>query len=239
MKKSLYTELRRLPLLKGGYLSMQATTIALVDLHLQQLEAQLIREYLQNERTPDSMIFVSALAQLWIFGLYELLRTWKQWVSELIRYGEELGKLTEGPNGVTARSARIERQNQKLAKASSLITHDIEYTRSFRQVEDDPSYLEELCWARDAIRPIFDDLHALRVTLAKHEVPHTNRLKDFPEGPLRALMPGYTRIDMAIGSLSWFIVLKDDDSKIISRQDIVDRLMVLAKSRPKAKRKKS
>lgn len=239
MKKSLYTELRRLPLLRGGYLSMQATNIALVDIYLQQLEAQLIREYLQNERTPDSMMFVSALAQLWIFGLYELLRTWNQWVSELIAYGEELERYTQGPNGTTARSARIERQNQKLAKASSLVTEDVVYNRSFRQVEDDRSYLEELRWARDAIRPVFDDLEALRVTLAKHEVPKTHKHKEFPEGPLRPLMPGYARIDMTTGSLCWFIVLKDGDSKVISRQGIVDSLMALARGHPKAKRKKS
>jgi len=231
MNKSLYTALRQLPLLRGGFLSMQATNIALVDIYLQQLEAQLIREYLQNERTPDGMMFVSALAQLWIFGLYELLRTWRQWISELITYGEELERLAQGPNGATERSARIERENQKLAKASSLITEDVEYTRSFRHVEDNLPYLEELRWARDAVLPIFRDLEAVRVTLAKHEIPKTKGL--------RALMPGYARIDMTTGSLYWFIVLKDDDSKVISRQGIVDSLMALAKSRPKDKRKKS
>jgi hypothetical protein len=202
----------------------------LADIYLQQLEAQLIREYLQNERTPDGMMFVSALAQLRIFGLYELLRTWRQWISELITYGEKHERLAQGPNGATERSARIERENQKLARASSLITEDVEYTRSFRHVEDNPPYLEELRWARDAVLPIFRDLEAVRVTLAKHEIPKTKGL--------RALMPGYARIDMTTGSLYWFIVLKDDDSKVISRQGIVDSLMALAMSRPKAKRKK-
>jgi hypothetical protein len=231
MKKSFCTELRRLPLLRGGYLSMQATNIALVDTYLQHLEAQLVSEYLKNERTPDSFIFVSALSQLWLFGLYELLRTWRQWVSELIAYGEELEKLAQAPNGTTARSARIERQRQKLSKASSLITEDVDYNRSFKQVEDNPSSLEELRWARDAVLPIFRRLEALRVTLAKHEIPKTKGL--------RPLMPGYARIDMTTGSLSWFIILKDDDSDLISRRSIVDSLMALAKSRPKAKRKKS
>jgi hypothetical protein len=69
------------------------------------------------------------------------------------------------------------------------------------------------------------------VTLAKHEIPKTKGL--------RALMPGYTRMDMTTGSLTWFILLKDDDSRIISRQGVVDSLMALAKSRPRAKRKKS
>src|SRR5229473_4710874 len=38
-------------------------------------------------------MLVSALSQLWVFGLYEILRTWKQRISEVIGYGEQLGVL--------------------------------------------------------------------------------------------------------------------------------------------------
>jgi hypothetical protein len=113
----------------------QATNIALVDIYLRQLEGQLIRAYLHEERTPDSIMWVSALAQLWIFGLYELLRTWKQWVSELIIYGEELERLAQRPNGSKARNARIKQQGQKLAKASSLITEDVFIPAALRSLK--------------------------------------------------------------------------------------------------------
>ena len=52
-------------------------------------------EYIETERTPlQTAVFASALSQLWIFGLYELLRTWRQRAREVIRFAEELRALT-------------------------------------------------------------------------------------------------------------------------------------------------
>ena len=42
-------------------------------------EHDLAAEYHEQETTPvPTAAMVSAVAQLWIFGLYELLRTWRQ-----------------------------------------------------------------------------------------------------------------------------------------------------------------
>lgn len=84
-----------LPLFKNIYLSMQVQNLSLVDQYLEDLEINLLNEYIELERTPvNSAMFVSAISQLWIFALYELLRTWRQQVKELIKYGDELSKLT-------------------------------------------------------------------------------------------------------------------------------------------------
>jgi len=59
--------------------------IDLVDGHLEELEAELLQEYMANDRPPlPSMMFVSALSQMWVFAAYELLRTWRQRAREIM-----------------------------------------------------------------------------------------------------------------------------------------------------------
>ena len=68
-----------LPLFDNVYFRMQAMNLSMVDEFLVGLESDLLAEYMEIERTPvQSALFVSAISQLWIFGFYELLRTWRQ-----------------------------------------------------------------------------------------------------------------------------------------------------------------
>ena len=76
----IYSSLKSLPLMKDDlYMSMQIMNLAIVDEFIRDCETQLLHEYIEKERTPtESAMFVSAQSQLWIFGIYELLRTWRQ-----------------------------------------------------------------------------------------------------------------------------------------------------------------
>src|SRR5882724_2907778 len=66
--------LQSLPLFTDTYLNMQAINLDLIDQFIEHQETRLLHEYFEKERTPlPSTMFVSALCQLWIFGLYELL----------------------------------------------------------------------------------------------------------------------------------------------------------------------
>ena len=77
--------LRTLPLFTEPYLHMQAMNLDLVDRFLVDQETRLLQEYFEQERTPlPTTMFVSAFCQLWIFGLYELLRTWRQRGREIL-----------------------------------------------------------------------------------------------------------------------------------------------------------
>ena len=68
-----------LPLFEDLFLNMQGQNVMLVDFYLHDLERDLLREYVEIERTPFPVtLIVSALNQMWIFALYELLRTWRQ-----------------------------------------------------------------------------------------------------------------------------------------------------------------
>jgi hypothetical protein len=76
----------KLPLFDDLFLSMQGQNVMIVDLYLRDLERDLLRELIEIERTPfPAMLIVSALSQMWIFAVYELLRTWRQRVKDLKR----------------------------------------------------------------------------------------------------------------------------------------------------------
>lgn len=82
--KTLYTSLHSLPLLEN-FLDMQARSIWLVHEMLRPMEAELWDEYIRTEKTPDiGFMYVAALSEMWIFALYELLRTWRQMLNEAI-----------------------------------------------------------------------------------------------------------------------------------------------------------
>jgi len=75
-----------LPLFDELFLSMQGQNVMLVDLYLRDLERDLLRELLELEHTPfPATLIVSALSQMWIFAVYELLRTWRQRIRDLKR----------------------------------------------------------------------------------------------------------------------------------------------------------
>ncbi|MCC6425991.1 MAG: hypothetical protein IT435_04140 [Phycisphaerales bacterium] len=75
-------------------MATQATSIGGVDRYIESMEGELLKAFMQDERTPDWTILVVALSQMWVFSLYELLRTWLQMASELVRYADDLDKLT-------------------------------------------------------------------------------------------------------------------------------------------------
>ena len=54
------------------------------DVYLRDVETGVRNEYYKLERTPgQSMMFLSVISQMWIFSVYELLRTWRQAVREI------------------------------------------------------------------------------------------------------------------------------------------------------------
>jgi hypothetical protein len=83
--------LRKLPLCDELYLGMHAMNLDVVDQFLEQQEARLLTEYMETERTPfPTVMFVSALSQMWMFALYELLRTWRQRARDVLRWAKEI-----------------------------------------------------------------------------------------------------------------------------------------------------
>lgn len=214
--ESLHQVLGRLPLFDNLYLNMQAMNIGVTDLQLMDMEHDLLDLYIDREKTPlPETIIVSAWSQMWIFALYELLRTWRAQARELIEYGEQLAGAAE-----EERAALIERREEKLAKAASLtLDGAIHYARAFERVASEPAIVERLKQARELSEEVFRMVEMVRITLAKHEVPKSKGMI--------AQAPGYGRIGIE-GSISWMVGLKDGSQAIVSRREVSDELRALA-----------
>lgn len=192
-----------LPLFEDLFLNMQGQNVMLVDFYLQGLESDLLREYIEIERTPlPATLVVSALNQMWIFALYELLRTWRQRVRDLRQ--EAAKAAVPAP----ADGEDNERALEELA---------VVYRRSqLKRLRDEPVFAVEVNEAYDRVEPLFRRIEALRMNLAKHEVP---KMKGVP-----ALAPGYGRIDMTSGSMVWQVDLGNRMVDMVSRRSLADQL---------------
>ena len=213
----LLTTLRKLPLMDDLYLHMQAVNIAIVDPHLEYLESQLLDRYFANDRTPiPEMMFVSALSQMWVFAVYELLRTWRQRALELVEFGEELQGIAPA-----RRRKRVQEKISQLRGASGSPALAMRQ-KGFRRVAR-TRYLERVKKALEQVTPVFRRIEALRVTIAKHEVPKSKGVTAFA--------PGYARIDMITGSITWQITLRDGTVDVLSRRAIADELRNVSRPR--------
>jgi hypothetical protein len=163
------------------FLRMQVTNIGLVDAFLNVLESRLMRELVTGEGTPPDTAFVLAQSQMWIFATYELLRTWKQRARDTMRLIEN--------GGVEARLAKLQKPLPYRHTAREMRAHQL------RRIAAMPDALAVLDADLRRIHVTFGLMEALRVSLAKHEVP---KVKDSV-----AFAPGYGRINMWNGSIDF------------------------------------
>jgi len=207
--------LRELPLLDDLFLGMQAMNVDLVDGYLEELEAELLQECRANDRPPiPSMMLVSALSQMWVFAAYELLRTWRQRVREMMQWGKKLEALAgeEREAAITAKRQEIE------ARAAE--ARDAEVRWQVFERATDLQFVNELRSGLNRTEVTFRDFEALRMTLAKHEVPR--------QRGMYAGAPGYGRIDMSDGSFYWQLELGDNEITLLYRRGLADALRALA-----------
>jgi hypothetical protein len=196
-----------LPLFDDLYLNMQGQNVMLVDFYLQDLERDLLRKYVEIESTPfPEVLIVSALNQMWIFAVYELLRTWRQRVRKL---KQDVQKPVQ-PFNSPARDLPELYRNRHLQLARTEKKFAAELEKAYQRVE-----------------PLFRRIEALRMNLAKHEVP---KMKDVP-----ALAPGYGRIDMMSGSMQWQVDLGKNVVDLVSRKSLADHLRTVVIGGPSAR----
>ncbi|MDA2939156.1 hypothetical protein MYX75_12955, partial [Acidobacteria bacterium AH-259-A15] len=183
-KVSLANALHSLPLFDDLYLRMQGRNLEIVNQFLGDIEAE------ADEKNLPELALLSAFSQLWIFGLYELLRTWKQRVRSVVVFGDEIANLSGA-----ARKKCIASKKKELEKQTSLTGYpsDKLYRDTFSPAENDAAYIERLDESLTRIQRVYGELEALRMTLAKHEIPKKKNVQ--------APMPGYTRWDHVDRSL--------------------------------------
>jgi hypothetical protein len=215
--------LEALPVLNDLYLRMQAMNIDLVDAYLSGMESDLLKEYMEIDCTPIEMaLLVSALSQLWIFGLYELLRTWRQRALDVARFGEKALKAVNQ----SEKEQFIADQKAKIKRAVTLDGLDTFYWQPYEKAATDEKFVESIHSALDQSEGLFRRIEALRISLAKHELP--KKTGSF------AMAPGYGRIDMTDGSIYWQIVLQGNEVDLLSRQSIARNCRALLEDRSHA-----
>ena len=219
-KRDLLSIFTQLPLFDDLFLRMQATNIALVDAHLDDLESDLCATLHSTERTPvPEAMFVSAISQMWVFAVYELLRTWRQRVRELIDFGERVRPL-RGKARTTAIAAA-----QEVIRGTRSEDAAVHARRAAVAWASSGRNRARLRKALERVMPLYRRLEALRISLAKHEVAKTGRGKNAT--PVVAFAPGYGRIDPLDGSIKWLFDYADGTSDMLSRRGIADELREL------------
>ena len=218
--KRLLDVLTALPLFDSVFLQMQAQNVAVVHAHLASLEDEMVSEYDERGQTPHKTVaLVSALSQMWILALYEVLRTWRQMVDELLSYRRGLDPIRGHPSVEEKRAKLGSKRGASYQSAVSEELLDTAYNEAFRKVERDSTYAQQLESALAAVTPVFGRIADLRVALAKHELPGIRGV--------RAYGTDHARIDVESRSLQWMVERKDGTSEPMSRGSLVQELLEL------------
>ncbi|MDO9631655.1 MAG: hypothetical protein Q7I92_07145, partial [Humidesulfovibrio sp.] len=161
-----------------------------------------LRTYFEIERTPlESAIIVSALSQMWIYNVYEVIRVWRNRKNEFEKLKSNCGipcKLKCMPDddigniSIAVRRSQLERFNE------------------------DNTYLEEISAAWVKLEPVFELVTLFRINLAKHCAPGKDNIHP------RA--PGYGRIDMECGAMNYELINRHGHYTYLNRRDIADTL---------------
>jgi hypothetical protein len=207
MPNELPHALRRLTLFGDDpFLSMQATNLGVVDMFCGQLEATLLQQQAEQERTPlPEAIFLLAQSQMWIFAVYEALRTWRHRAKKVIVWNKN-GCLTQ----------MITKYRTELGYNHS--SRDIRASQ-LEKMQGDPVLINALELDLRRIHIPFCRIEHLRMALAKHEIKGKENSVAFS--------PGYGRINMWCGALDFELSNDLFIMGFINRRDIADELRSL------------
>lgn len=203
----------RLPLLGGDvYLRMQAQNVSMVDHLLMGMEQEALQREFAEDRVPgDLLMLLSALTQMWIFSVYELLRTWRGRTRDIIKWAES--------GGLAQKLKSYEQTGEYHDYGKELRAKEI------KKAMEDPGHLDELRAALDVTMMTYTRLEHVRVSLAKHVVAKSN------DQPAHA--PGYARLNKWCGALQYELARGHVSYDVVCRRDIADALRTIdMSSRP-------
>lgn len=190
------------------FLGMQAMNVGIVDAFLTAQEYVLLRRQFDEERTPADLAYtVSALSQMWIFGVYEVVRMWKD-----RRY--EFKKLVN-TGGVDVKLAHF--QSNEEVNATLVVRKD-----QLKRFRDEEIYRDRIEKAWELLEPVYRMIELFRMNLAKHAAP--GREAVMPRAP------GYGRINRWCGSMDYELVDKEGLYHTMNRRDIANALRATLKA---------
>ncbi|MGE0565868.1 MAG: hypothetical protein AB7O50_15275 [Pseudolabrys sp.] len=189
------------------FLRIQAFNLSLVDHFIMGLELQLHRARFNEEKElAGNTAFLSAQTQMWIFAVYELLRTWRARAKDIVKLAKNGGL-----------QLKVDSLTRKLS-----FEHPARQMRAdqLRRIIKKPALLDDI--TRDLRRThiLFSQLEHVRVALAKHEVGGKKNSV--------AHAPGLALFNRWNGSLEYEIAYEGAILGTLSRRDIAESLRALA-----------
>lgn len=202
--------LKKLPFFKDDlYLGMQAINVGVVDSVVTEQEYALLRKWLEIERTPIELATaVSALSQMWIYGLYEVLRMWRDRKYQFKKLYTNGGINSKIENMGDDEPLNLTIENRKC---------------QLQRYKEDAVYREEIdeIWTR--LEPVYRMTELFRMNLAKHCAPGKDGV--VPRAP------GYGRINCFCGAMGYELINKDGCYSYLNRRDIADALRAVVKKK--------
>jgi hypothetical protein len=84
---------RSIPLCDDIWIGMQAQHIAAVEIAIiRPLELHTARKIFNEEGYLDVMLALNGVSQMWLFSLYEFLRTWRQRATQLLQLADQYAR---------------------------------------------------------------------------------------------------------------------------------------------------
>ena len=212
-----------LPLCDDLWLGMHARNVALVDqAMIRDIENAVLEGFYEHEKVPmDLFMPLAALSQMWVFSLYEFLRTWRQRTKELIKLGDEYQGLREAE-----RKAFLDRAVAEAEERESLIRAAPKFYAEHVSRVGDLAFIKPLKEYLVTTENLFRQTETVRMPLAKHEVAKTSKK------PRAAEAPGYARMNYATGAVHWDCVLTDGSVLNVDRRELADEFLGIKDEAP-------
>jgi hypothetical protein len=207
-----------IPMSDDVYLGLQAQNIARVEMNVMRVwESQALDEQQEDPGSYQGPKYreLMALSQMWVFGLYEFLRTWRQRARLLMLFEQKYSELATQEE----RDAYLEVITLKAKNKARLATRFPVYYPDHVAKIADAEFIKSVRAYWDKTQELYEELSAVRMPAAKHELP-----KKRGEEALLADGPGMGVPNRLTGSISWEVVL-GDKKKTIMRRDLADKFL--------------
>lgn len=118
-----------IPLCDDVWLGMQLRNIAIVDFgFIRPIEREAIARFVANDKIGmDVLIPLSAISQMWVFSLYEFLRTWRQRADLIIKVSDKYDALPDRDRAeyLAAEVAKAEGRESFVKRAPTFVSEQV------------------------------------------------------------------------------------------------------------------
>ena len=183
------------------FLSGQAFNLAIVDKWLMELEEGLQHKLITEDQTPTpEIVFLSAQTQMWIFAVYELLRTWRKRAKDMCNW--------ESNGGLQMKLEELNKDREFVHFGRKVRASQIQ------KVINKPDFINSIKEDLERTYISFTRIEAIRISLAKHEVRKRKNAV--------AMRPGYGWINKWCGALEYEIEIGGEVLGVVNRRDIAE-----------------